>query len=84
MSPFKGQGANQALLDALSLARCLYTDASKDDVDIVESIKKYHDEMIDRSTKKVQASANAAHFLHTELAIKKGNMTRGAVATVDE
>jgi hypothetical protein len=28
----------------------------------------------------VQASAEAAHFLHTDVAIQKGNITRGAAA----
>ena len=45
-----------------------------------EAIDKYHQEMITRSATKVQASAQAAHFLHTNVAIEKGNITRGAAA----
>jgi 2-polyprenyl-6-methoxyphenol hydroxylase-like FAD-dependent oxidoreductase len=75
MSPFKGQGANQALLDALSLARALYTSD-----DVKEALVGYKEEMLTRSSVKVQASAEAAHFLHTDVAIKKGNITRGAAA----
>lgn len=87
MSPFKGQGANQALLDALSLARSLYrhfhfnsslTTSAPCSLDIALNI--YEDEMLKRSASKVNASANAAKFLHTEVAIQKGDMTRGAAA----
>jgi len=100
MSPFKGQGANQALLDALSLARILYKHFGADSAriksaesqgdnqvyassscdclqDILESFEK---EMLARSSVKVKASAEAARFLHTEVAIKAGNVTRGAAA----
>eukprot|EP00934_Nitzschia_sp_Nitz4_P005634 Nitzschia sp. Nitz4//scaffold92_size79448//46843//56728//NITZ4_005396-RA/size79448-processed-gene-0.62-mRNA-1//-1//CDS//3329560201//5624//frame0 len=59
MSPFKGQGANQALLDAVSLARSLYRKDS-----VVEALAEYHSEMLERSTPKVRASAEAARFLH--------------------
>jgi 2-polyprenyl-6-methoxyphenol hydroxylase-like FAD-dependent oxidoreductase len=75
MSPFKGQGANQALLDALSLARALYTSD-----DVTEALVGYKEEMLTRSAVKVQASAEAAHFLHTNVAIQKGNVTRGGAA----
>ena len=34
--------------------------------------------MLKRSKPKVKASAEAAHFLHTELAIQEGDITRGA------
>jgi salicylate hydroxylase len=71
MSPFKGQGANQALLDALSLARVIYRNSS---------FQGYEDEMLQRSAVKVKASADAAEFLHTDVAIQKGNVTRGAAA----
>jgi hypothetical protein len=69
-------------LDALSLARCLYSCSRKEDNidDIFVILSKYHEEMIGRSTKKVQASAQAAQFLHTEVAIQEGNVTRGAAA----
>lgn len=99
MSPFKGQGANQALLDALSLARILYrtqlswNDAIKCRKESVEkdsaklpaeymerAILQYEVEMLQRSAVKVNASAAAAHFLHTSVAIQKGNITRGAAA----
>jgi salicylate hydroxylase len=80
MSPFKGQGANQALLDALSLARSLYSNCCKDNKPITEALRKYHEEMTARSAKKVQASAQAAQFLHSDIAIQEGNVTRGAAA----
>ena len=76
MSPFKGQGANQALLDALSLARSLY----QADVTLEEQLQTYSEEMIARTSVKVRASAEAARFLHSEVAIQKGNVTRGAAA----
>lgn len=79
---FVNQGANQALLDALSLARNLYrhfhinpTCSSLD-----TALESYEEEMIQRSSSKVKASADAAQFLHTEVAIQKGDITRGAAA----
>jgi 2-polyprenyl-6-methoxyphenol hydroxylase-like FAD-dependent oxidoreductase len=80
MSPFKGQGANQALLDALSLARSLYSTCCRKQNPVFEATSAYHEEMTNRSSKKVQASAQAAQFLHTDAAIQEGNVTRGAAA----
>ena len=36
--------------------------------------------MLKRSAVKVKASAEAANFLHTDIAIVEGNVTRGAAA----
>jgi salicylate hydroxylase len=85
MSPFKGQGANQALLDALSLARTLYHTCMRDRESsqsgtVSEALQIYQEEMMARSAIKVHASAQAAQFLHTEVAIQKGNVTRGTAA----
>lgn len=81
MSPFKGQGANQALLDALSLARWLYkvsgVDVRQRFSSVEDNLQHYASEMIERTTLKVQASAEAAQILHSEVAIHKGNVTRG-------
>jgi salicylate hydroxylase len=71
MSPFKGQGANQALLDALALARCLYAESD---------LAVFEREMLHRSAVKVQASAEAARFLHSEVCLTAGNVTRGGAA----
>ena len=76
MSPFKGQGANQALLDALQLAQCLYHTQNND----TSSLQEFETKMLERSAVKVQASANAARFLHSDIAIQQGNITRGAAA----
>ena len=84
MSPFKGQGANQALLDALSLARTIYKNGnSKSDWrskglrEIV--LKSFEAEMIERSSVKVADSAAAAEFLHSEIALHESNQPRGSV-----
>lgn len=83
MSPFKGQGANQALLDALSLTRSIYR-AANGSSDKSETIRKaigeYEAEMLPRSAVKVKASAEAAEFLHTSVAIEPGNVTRGGAS----
>ena len=78
MSPFKGQGANQALLDAVLLARALYSVVRKNfsASDFEDSLKDFEHKMIERSTKKVKASADAARYLHSDVAITKGNITR--------
>lgn len=84
MSPFKGQGANQALLDALSLARAI----SKGCKSLTHwreqglwetALTKFEAEMLARSATKVEDSAAAAEFLHSEIALYEGNEPRGRV-----
>jgi hypothetical protein len=44
-----------------------------------KAVGSFEGEMLARSSAvKVQASAEAAQFLHTSAAIQKGNVTRGA------
>ena len=40
--------------------------------------------MLARSAVKVKASADAAHFLHTNIAIQEGDITRGTAAAISE
>jgi 2-polyprenyl-6-methoxyphenol hydroxylase-like FAD-dependent oxidoreductase len=82
MSPFKGQGANQALLDALSLARSIYRAQCQDNTSLETALVEFEEEMIGRSSTKVKASSEAAHFLHSDIAIASGDLTRGAAATI--
>ncbi len=83
MSPFKGQGANQALLDALSLAREIFRNCQSfnwKETDLRESILNgYESEMLERSSIKVKDSAAAAEFLHSEIALYEGDEPRGKV-----
>lgn len=88
MSPFKGQGANQSLIDAVLLARKIHSmiqDKKKQESqplqDIIpKALGEFEDEMIQRSSVKVKKSADAAKFLHSDVAISEGNVTRGAAA----
>ena len=82
MSPFKGQGANQALLDALSLARALKracdAPVSWKETGIRKSaLNTFEKEMLKRSASKVQDSAAAAHFLHSDAVLHKSDAPRG-------
>ena len=82
MSPFKGQGANQALLDALALARAISKGCQP-----LSNWKKiglrttvlteFESEMLSRSAKKVKDSAAAAEFLHSEIVLHQGDEPRG-------
>ncbi|WP_035673853.1 NAD(P)/FAD-dependent oxidoreductase [Flavobacterium sp. 83] len=82
MSPFKGQGANQALLDALALARGISKGCRplsqwrktglRDSV-----LNEFESEMLERSASKVKDSAEAAHFLHSEIVLYEGDEPRG-------
>lgn len=82
MSPFKGQGANQALLDALSLARKIFkgckSPAYWKKAGIRESVlNEFEAEMLKRSAVKVKDSAKAAEFLHSEIVLHEANEPRG-------
>ena len=82
MSPFKGQGANQALLDALSLARTITKECRPlsqwRKSGIRESVlNKFEAEMLTRSAIKVKDSAAAAEFLHSDIVLHKGDEPRG-------
>lgn len=82
MSPFKGQGANQAILDALSLVREITKSSNKfsqwREKGLRETVlSNYEEEMIHRSAVKVKGSAEAAKFLHSEYALHKGDEPRG-------
>lgn len=69
MSPFKGQGANQAMLDGLALARNIYVKYKQNDFDksLIRDVvlNDFEKEMISRSSTKVKESAEAALFLHS-------------------
>ena len=82
MSPFKGQGANQALLDALSLARGIAKGCKPlsqwRKKGIRESVlTEFKLEMLKRSAVKVKDSAEAAQFLHSEIVLHEGDEPRG-------
>ncbi|MGZ5189191.1 MAG: FAD-dependent oxidoreductase, partial [Kaistella sp.] len=84
MSPFKGQGANQALLDALSLAREIFKNCHSQmnwrETGLRECILTgFESEMLERSATKVEDSAAAAEFLHSEIALYEGDEPRGKV-----
>ncbi len=81
MSPFKGQGANQALLDALLLARSIFkgcrpvSDWRKTGIR-KSALIEFESEMLERSAVKVQDSAEAAQFLHSEIVLHKSDAPR--------
>ena len=82
MSPFKGQGANQALLDALSLARTITKECNSyskwKELGIRKTVlSKFEAEMIKRSASKVKSSSEAAKLLHSEIVLYKGDGPRG-------
>jgi 2-polyprenyl-6-methoxyphenol hydroxylase-like FAD-dependent oxidoreductase len=82
MSPFKGQGANQALLDALMLARGISRGCRPlsqwRKAGVRESVlTEFESEMLERSAVKVKDSADAAAFLHSEIVLYEGDEPRG-------
>jgi 2-polyprenyl-6-methoxyphenol hydroxylase-like FAD-dependent oxidoreductase len=82
MSPFKGQGANQALLDALSLARRITKECGPSsqwrNAGLRECVlDEFESEMLERSASKVNDSAEAALFLHSEVVLHEGDAPRG-------
>jgi salicylate hydroxylase len=82
MSPFKGQGANQALLDALALARGIVQGCRPmsqwREAGIRDSVlTEFEAEMLQRSAKKVKESAEAAAFLHSDVVLHEGDEPRG-------
>jgi 2-polyprenyl-6-methoxyphenol hydroxylase-like FAD-dependent oxidoreductase len=82
MSPFKGQGANQALLDALKLARRIFKGCRPlsewRKAGIRESVlTEFEAEMLERSATKVKDSADAAQFLHSDIVLYESDEPRG-------
>jgi salicylate hydroxylase len=82
MSPFKGQGANQALLDALALARGI-TQGCRPlfewrEAGVRENVlMQFEADMLTRSAKKVKESADAAQFLHSAIVLHESDEPRG-------
>lgn len=77
MSPFKGQGANQALLDALLLARSISTaciNTKWKELGLRKTVlTDFEEEMLTRSAPKVKDSAKVAELLHSRCALREGN-----------
>jgi salicylate hydroxylase len=82
MSPFKGQGANQALLDALALARHISIACAPlskwREIGVREIVlTEFEEEMLARSASKVKDSAEAVELLHSECVLREGDGPKG-------
>ena len=78
MSPFKGQGANQALLDSLSLARNIAKASNHlskwREIGLREVVlTEFEEEMLARSASKVKDSAEAVELLHSKAVLREGD-----------
>ena len=78
MSPFKGQGANQALLDALALARNISIACTPfsnwREIGLREVVlNAFEEEMLARSASKVKDSAEAVKLLHSKGVLREGD-----------
>ena len=82
MSPFKGQGANQALVDAFSLAKALEGSqlGGSRRRPVREALRCYEQDMCERSREKVLKSRRAARTLHSPAALSTANITRAGAA----
>ena len=81
MSPFKGQGANQALLDALALARHISIACTPFSKWRESGIRKialtaFEEEMLERSASKVKDSAEAVELLHSKCVLREGDLLK--------
>lgn len=82
MSPFKGQGANQALLDALALARNISTACTplsnwRENGLREIVLTQFEEEMLARSASKVRDSAEAVALLHSKGVLREGDGPKG-------
>lgn len=89
MSPFKGQGANQAILDALALAREIHNGCRPQSNWREEGIQKsvldnFEAEMLFRSAKKVKGSAETVALLHSEKILQKRDGPRGSSSQIKD
>ena len=92
MSPFKGQGANQALLDAVNLARCIVRSPEyllpgerrygcvHPFATVQDALAEAEKSMLQRSKGKVTKSRDAAKYLHSPAALTEGNCVRAHAA----